>query len=309
MDSFKQNKNSVFSAAQCENKKYEAFGNLIWSEGTLEDNREFTSKEKDPTGFHYFGARYYSGDIGRFLSPDPHTLSPWGFELTDPQTLNPYVYCTNDPLYYFDPNGLYRTQTNNIVCPVTRGLVFFEAGISMVPVVSLWWVGVRRFGVDDEQSFIEYTTGVDWLWGVLGMGGAPTSIGMGAVTATGILWGLNEAANDRITLGMFAAKHPGTVISGGRIDLNKIESKNKAEIITEQAKIQRAKEELIGMEKFAKEIRKGRKAEDLVHSGGGPFPDKYLEYYNKYKENQKDQAGGYYDNGIYHDEHGLYTAY
>jgi len=42
MDSFKQNKNSVFSAAQCENKKYEAFGNLIWADGTYEDNREFT---------------------------------------------------------------------------------------------------------------------------------------------------------------------------------------------------------------------------------------------------------------------------
>ena len=62
-------------------KKYEAFGNLIWSSGTHEDNREFTSKEKDPTGFHYFGARYYSGDVGRFLSPDPHTLSPYPLDL------------------------------------------------------------------------------------------------------------------------------------------------------------------------------------------------------------------------------------
>jgi hypothetical protein len=67
MKEFKQNINSVFSAALCENKQYEAFGNLRWSSGSFNDNREFTSKEKDPTGFHYFGARYYSGDIGRFL--------------------------------------------------------------------------------------------------------------------------------------------------------------------------------------------------------------------------------------------------
>ncbi len=87
-------------------KKYEAFGNLIWEDGTYDDNREFTGKEKDPTGFHYFGARYYSGDIGRFLSPDPHTLSPGNIDLSNPQELNPYVYCVNNPLQYIDPFGL-----------------------------------------------------------------------------------------------------------------------------------------------------------------------------------------------------------
>jgi len=87
-------------------KKYEAFGNLIWSSGTHEDNREFTSKEKDPTGFHYFGARYYYGNIGRFLSPDPHTVMPGNIDLSNPQELNPYVYCVNDPLSLVDPNGL-----------------------------------------------------------------------------------------------------------------------------------------------------------------------------------------------------------
>jgi len=86
-------------------KKYEAFGNLIWSSGTHEDNREFTSKEKDPTGFHYFGARYYYGDIGRFLSPDPHTVMPGNIDLSNPQELNPYVYCYNNPLTFYDPDG------------------------------------------------------------------------------------------------------------------------------------------------------------------------------------------------------------
>jgi len=92
--------------ALCENKKYEAFGNLKWSSGTYSDNREFTSKEKDPTGFHYFGARYYSGDIGRFLSPDPISIHPFLLDLGHPQTLNPYVYCHNDPVNYLDPLGL-----------------------------------------------------------------------------------------------------------------------------------------------------------------------------------------------------------
>ncbi len=87
-------------------KKYEAFGNLVWGEGDDEDNREFTSKEKDPTGFHYFGARYYSGDIGRFLSPDPHTLYPGNINLANSQELNPYVYCRNNPMKYVDLLGL-----------------------------------------------------------------------------------------------------------------------------------------------------------------------------------------------------------
>jgi RHS repeat-associated protein len=86
-------------------KKYEAFGNLIWAEGTHDDNREFTSKEKDPTGFHYFGARYYWANLGRFGSPDPHTLMPENLKLENPQELNPYVYCVNNPNRYIDPNG------------------------------------------------------------------------------------------------------------------------------------------------------------------------------------------------------------
>ncbi len=109
----KQNKNSVSSVAPCEdNKKYEAFGNLVWSSGTHEDNREFTSKEKDPTGFHYFGARYYYGNIGRFLSPDPHTVMPGNIDLSNPQELNPYVYCVNNPLIYVDPSGKFKMDAH-----------------------------------------------------------------------------------------------------------------------------------------------------------------------------------------------------
>ncbi len=102
----KQNKNSVSSVAPCENKKYEAFGNLIWEEGAFDDNREFTGKEKEPTGFHYFGARRYYANIGRFNSPDPHTVMPGNIDLSNPQELNPYVYCYNDPLALVDPDGL-----------------------------------------------------------------------------------------------------------------------------------------------------------------------------------------------------------
>jgi len=129
----KQDEISVSSVAPCENnKKYEAFGNIVWEEGIHDDNREFTSKEKDPTGFNYFGARYYYGNIGRFLSPDPHTVNPGNIDLSNPQELNPYVYCVNNPIQFKDPNGKYyvwagtdqmaklsamKTHLNNMTIP------------------------------------------------------------------------------------------------------------------------------------------------------------------------------------------------
>ncbi len=88
-------------------KSYESFGTALSSTGVNEDNRDFTGKEKDKSGFNYFGARYYSSSIGRFLTPDPHTLMPGGLKLANPQELNPYVYCLNAPLTRVDPNGLW----------------------------------------------------------------------------------------------------------------------------------------------------------------------------------------------------------
>ncbi|MFY9619573.1 MAG: RHS repeat-associated core domain-containing protein [Pyrinomonadaceae bacterium] len=66
--------------------------------------QKFTQKEHDPeTGLDYFGARYYSGQMGRFTTPDPFMPSA---EVTDPQTWNRYSYVLNNPLRFVDPLGL-----------------------------------------------------------------------------------------------------------------------------------------------------------------------------------------------------------
>jgi RHS repeat-associated protein len=65
--------------------------------------QKFTGKERDAeTGLDYFGARYYSGAQGRFLSVDPENA---GAKKNDPQSWNAYAYSRNNPLKYVDPDG------------------------------------------------------------------------------------------------------------------------------------------------------------------------------------------------------------
>jgi RHS repeat-associated protein len=73
--------------------------------------QKFTGKERDPeSGLDYFGARYNSSNLGRFISPDPLTRSAG---LRDPQTWNRYAYVTNNPLKFNDPTGEARNPITN----------------------------------------------------------------------------------------------------------------------------------------------------------------------------------------------------
>lgn len=65
--------------------------------------QRFTGKERDAeTGLDYFGARYYFGGMGRFLSVDP---SAGSVSLVDPQTWNRFTYAKNSPFAFVDPDG------------------------------------------------------------------------------------------------------------------------------------------------------------------------------------------------------------
>jgi RHS repeat-associated protein len=66
----------------------------------------YTGKERDTeSGNDYFGARYYSSNMGRFSSPGPSGL--YYADPTNPQSLNLYSYALNNPLKFIDPTGLY----------------------------------------------------------------------------------------------------------------------------------------------------------------------------------------------------------
>ena len=68
----------------------------------------YTGKERDvESGNDYFGARYYSSAVGRFLSPDWSAKEepvPYA-KLDSPQSLNLYSYVMNNPMTRADPDG------------------------------------------------------------------------------------------------------------------------------------------------------------------------------------------------------------
>ena len=78
--------------------KYDAFGNED-SENTVYNPFGYRGEYVDAeTGFIYLRARYYSADIGCFISEDPIRHG-----------LNWYVYANNNPIRFLDPLGLVPT--------------------------------------------------------------------------------------------------------------------------------------------------------------------------------------------------------
>jgi RHS repeat-associated protein len=68
---------------------------------------KFTGKERDETGLDYFGARYYSNGLARFITPDWAEKAvdvPYA-EFGDPQSLNLYTYVRNIPTVNIDSDG------------------------------------------------------------------------------------------------------------------------------------------------------------------------------------------------------------
>jgi RHS repeat-associated protein len=76
--------------------------------GDTGTTHKFTGKERDSeTGLDYFGARYYSNGLGRFLTPDwaaKPTAVPYA-HFGNPQSLNLYSYVRNLPIMRFDADG------------------------------------------------------------------------------------------------------------------------------------------------------------------------------------------------------------
>lgn len=76
---------------------YSPYGALSIS-GSTTNSYDYTGRESDGLGLHYYRARYYNPETGRFLSEDPS-----GFR----GGINEYVYAHGDPIDREDPSGRY----------------------------------------------------------------------------------------------------------------------------------------------------------------------------------------------------------
>jgi len=83
---------------------FKPFGEEVAPQTPPIDKRLFTGKERDAeTGWDYFGARQCAGSRGRFTTVDPLQASA---TIQNPQSWNRYVYVSNNPLKFVDPNGM-----------------------------------------------------------------------------------------------------------------------------------------------------------------------------------------------------------
>lgn len=84
------------------------FGDALSCTGTDYSLRHFTGKEHDnESNLEYFGARFDSSTMGRFMSPDwsnPPMPIPYA-DLRNPQSLNLYSYEMNNPVVQADADG------------------------------------------------------------------------------------------------------------------------------------------------------------------------------------------------------------
>lgn len=78
--------------------RYDPWGNVISSTGTLANPLRYTSREYDAeSGLYFYRARYYDPQVGRFISRDPKGIQGG---------LNLYAYVGNHPTNATDALGL-----------------------------------------------------------------------------------------------------------------------------------------------------------------------------------------------------------
>jgi RHS repeat-associated protein len=147
---------------------------LLGLRGQAELNRigsRCTGKERDAeSGLDYFGARFYSSSMGRWMSPDMA-----GPDLPNPQTLNKYRYALNNPLKYTDPDGLYE---HDVHFDLTEVLAY-AAGYSSTQSLR---IAAADQGIDDSSAtgpFSSYSARRDYhfttperraeMWGLAGI--------------------------------------------------------------------------------------------------------------------------------------------
>ncbi len=80
---------------------YDPYGTTTQSSTSYSNPYQYTGREHDQNGLYYYRARYYTPELGRFVSEDPLQLAAG---------VNSYSYVGDNPISFFDPYGLWTFQ-------------------------------------------------------------------------------------------------------------------------------------------------------------------------------------------------------
>ncbi|MEO0898676.1 MAG: DUF6531 domain-containing protein [Bacteroidota bacterium] len=92
------------SASVVASYTYSPFGVVLEAQGLSDQPYQFMGKygiQKEAEGLYFIRARWYDARNGRFLSKDPYPAN-----ISNPLTINRFAYGLNNPLAYFDADGL-----------------------------------------------------------------------------------------------------------------------------------------------------------------------------------------------------------
>jgi RHS repeat-associated protein len=129
------------------------FGTALTTTGGCPYTTEqhFTGKERDSDSTNdYFGARYYTSTMGRFLSADDSDLS--NTDLANPQSLNLYSYAGNSPLKNIDPDGHYYCDPDTFVTNSAGDAQVLTAGAC-----HLEWSDIKQY-FNDQFGYYKART-------------------------------------------------------------------------------------------------------------------------------------------------------
>jgi RHS repeat-associated protein len=101
--------------------RYDPFGRLIGTPTGLAaiNTQRYSSKDwHNPSGFYYFGYRFYDPATQRWLNRDP---------IAEEGGVNLYGYVENDPINFIDPLGLSSIQAQVLVAIAKGDLVALES--------------------------------------------------------------------------------------------------------------------------------------------------------------------------------------
>jgi RHS repeat-associated protein len=100
---------------------YSAFGGNEGATGKAANTHLFAGEQLDPTGLYFNRARYYSSNIGRFITTDDYRG-----ELENPISQNRFIYVEDNPINLVDPSGKTSEGPEKIALAVVCTIAFFN---------------------------------------------------------------------------------------------------------------------------------------------------------------------------------------